>query len=136
MNEVSRLMMVRYTDPNNILIYKNFYYFVKRIIQITINKGDEQYITYIQFFTLELEELISIVSNMIYIEVLELKFCGLNYELKKNITMRSFKDLDAVNESLDESQIFEIENKSEGSDGGNEENNVTIEMKDKNYFNL
>ena len=73
---------------------------------------------------------------MIYIEVLELRFCGLDYELKKNITMRSFKDLGAVNESLDESQIFETENKSEGSDDGNEEDNVTIEMKDKNNFNL
>jgi hypothetical protein len=50
--------------------------------------------------------------------------------------MRSFKDLDAANESLDDSQIFEIENKSEGSDDGNEGNNVSIEMKDKNYFNL
>ena len=35
------------------------------------------------FFILELEELISIISNMIYIELLELKFCKLDYELKK-----------------------------------------------------
>ena len=107
-NEVSRLMMVRYTDPNNILIYKNFYYFVKRIIQIIINKGDEQYITYIQFFTLEIEELISIVSNMIYIEVLELKFCGLDYELKKNITQRSnIENLEGFNsvKKLEEDEI-------------------------------
>ena len=107
-NEVSRLMMVRYTDPNNILIYKNFYYFVKRIIQIIINKGDEQYITYIQFFTLEIEELISIVSNMIYIEVLELKFCGLDYELKKNISQRSnIENLEGFNsvKKLEEDEI-------------------------------
>ena len=108
-NEVSRLMMVRYTDPNNILIYKNFYYFVKRIIVIIINKGDEQYITYLQFFTLEIEELISIVSNMIYIEVLELKFCGLDYELKKNISLRSSKDnLEGFN-SIKKLQEDEIE---------------------------
>ena len=108
-NEVSRLMMVRYTDPNNILIYKNFYYFVKRIIQIIINKGDEQYITYVQFFTLEIEELISIVSNMIYIEVLELKFCGLDYELKKNISLRSNMDnLEGFN-SIKKLQEDEIE---------------------------
>ena len=108
-NEVSRLMMVRYTDPNNILIYKNFYYFVKRIIVIIINKGDEQYITYLQFFTLEIEELISIVSNMIYIEVLELKFCGLDYELKKNISLRSNMDnLEGFN-SIKKLQEDEIE---------------------------
>ena len=82
-NEVSRLMIVRYTDPNNIIVYKNFYYFMKRIIQIIINKGDEQYITYIQFFILEFEELIGIIGCLIYIEVLELKFCGFDYELKK-----------------------------------------------------
>ena len=84
-NEVSRLIIVQYLDPNNILIYKNFLYFFERIIQIIINKGDEQYLTYTQFFLTEIEELLSIVSNMIYIEVLELKFCGLDYELKKNI---------------------------------------------------
>ena len=64
---VSRLIIVQYLDPNNILIYKNFLYFFERIIQIIINKGDEQYLTYTQFFLTEIEELISIISNMIYI---------------------------------------------------------------------
>ena len=40
-NEISLLMMIKYTDPNNILISKNFYHFIKRII-IIINKGDEK----------------------------------------------------------------------------------------------
>ncbi len=30
---------------------------------------------------------------MIYIEILELRFCGLDYELKKNISRRGNKDL-------------------------------------------
>ena len=97
-NEVSRLIIVQYLDPNNILIYKNFLYFFERIIQIIINKGDEQYLTYTQFFLTEIEELISIISNMIYIEVLELKFCGLDYELKKNISRRGAED---IYESID-----------------------------------
>ena len=92
-NEISRLMMVRYTDPNNILIYKNIHLFLKRIIQIIINKGDEQYITYLQFFLAQIKELVSIISNMIYIEVIELNFCGLDYELKKNIDKRGLKDI-------------------------------------------
>ena len=130
-NEISLIMMVKYTDANNILIYRNIYYFIKRIIVIIINKGDEKYLKYLNFFLIEFEELVSILSNLIYIEVLELRFCRLNYELKKNITMRGSKDFDAVNESLDQTQIFEIENKtdeSEGSDDGNDENNVMIEM--------
>ena len=107
-NEVSRLIIVQYLDPNNILIYKNFLYFFERIIQIIINKGDEQYLTYTQFFLTEIEELLSIVSNMIYIEVLELKFCGLDYELKKNIAQRSnIENLEGFNsvKKLEEDEI-------------------------------
>jgi hypothetical protein len=99
-NEISRLMMVRYTDPNNILIYKNIHLFLQRIVKIIINKGDEQYITYFQFFLAEIEELASIISNMIYIEVIELNFCGLDFEIKRNINKRSLKDMQQNFESI------------------------------------
>jgi hypothetical protein len=102
-NELSRMMIVKYLDPNNILIYKNFNYFFQRIIVIIINKGDEQYLTYVQFFILELEELLSIICNMIYIEVLQLNFCGFDYELKKNIAKRGNKD------SLDNNDLIRID---------------------------
>ena len=87
-------MMIRYTDPNNILISKNFHYFVKRIIVNILNKGNEKYITIANFIILEIEELISIISNMIYIEIIELRFCKLDYELKKNIKKRSVDELE------------------------------------------
>ena len=91
--EVSRLMMVRYSDPNSILIYKNFYYFMKRLITFIINKGDEQYSTLRKFFVTEFEEIVAIISSLIYIELLELKFCKLDYELKKNIDRRGVNDI-------------------------------------------
>lgn len=88
----SHIMMIKHTDPNNILIAKNFFYFFKRIICFILNKGNEKYITYAQFFLLEFQEIISIISNMIYIEIIELKFCQLDFELKKNIKDRSDDD--------------------------------------------
>ena len=44
--------------------------------------------------------------------------------------MRGYKDLDAVNESLDQTQTFETENKTIESEGSDDvdENNVMIEM--------
>ena len=127
-NEIIRLMIVKYLDPNNILIYKNFNYFFKRIIVMIINKGDEQYLTYLQFFLIQLEEFLSIICSMIYIEVLELNFCGFDYELKKNIDKRGDEDINAdfdlmrkdtelsvelpesksINESKSQSKITEI----------------------------
>ena len=41
---------------------------------------------------MQFEEVVSILSNLIYIEVLELRFCKLDYELKKNIEIRSQND--------------------------------------------
>ena len=92
-NEVTQLLMIRYTDPNNILIYRNIYFFLQTLVQMIINQGDEQYQTYLQFFIIEFEDFASIIGNMIYIEVLELNFCKLDYDLKKNITLRGNKDI-------------------------------------------
>ena len=49
-NNFSYIFMIRYSDANNILISKNFYYFIKRIIVMIINKGDEKYITIFKVF--------------------------------------------------------------------------------------
>ena len=91
--EISRLMMVRYSDPNNILIYRYFYFFLARLISFILNKGDEQYMVHSKFILMELEQLIGMISSLIYIELLELKFCGLDYELKKNIDKRGSQDI-------------------------------------------
>ena len=91
-SEVSCLMMVRYSDPNSILIYRFFYYFVIRMITFIINKGDEQYLRHDKFILLEFEQIVAIISGLIYIEILELKFCKLDYELKININKRSNED--------------------------------------------
>ena len=48
---------------------------------------------------------------MIYIEVIELNFCGLDYELKKNIDKRGLKDIQ---------QNFNVINK-DNDDNDNEE---------------
>ena len=91
--EVSRLIIIRYNDPNNILIYGYFYYFMKNLIQIILNEGDEQYMRHDKFAIKELENLAGIITGLIYIEVIELKFCKLDFELKKNIERRGTEDI-------------------------------------------
>ena len=67
---------------------------------------------------------------MIYIEVLELRFCKLDYELKRNIILRSFEDLDAIEENHRQSINFEIDNNTDNSDESEKDNeeNVMIEI--------
>lgn len=96
------IMIIRHLDPNYILIIDNLFCFIRGIIRIIANKGDEQYLTITQFFITELQELIYIISNMIYIEILELKFCNLDYDLKKNIRQRSIDEYERSEEDNDE----------------------------------
>ena len=96
----SHITITRYIDPNNILISKNIFYFIDRIICIILNKGNEVYITYAQFVILELQDLLSIISNLICIEIIELRFCKLDYELKRNIKDRGDDDYIGKSDTL------------------------------------
>lgn len=87
---ISGIMTIKYLDPNYILISRSICYFFEEIIYyFIIIKRDKEYTTFKQFLVQEIKHLISILSNMIYIEFLELKFCNLEYDLKKNIEKRS-----------------------------------------------
>ena len=85
-----------------------FYFFLRflRIIFSLILKENES--LYVKFLEL-MAELFSIIGIIFYLELIEFNFCGLNYNLKKNITIRS----------LDESYLGNIindddDNESEG----------------------
>ena len=113
----SHIMMIRHTDPNNILISKNLFYFFKRLINLIINKGNEKNSTFGYFLKFQIQELISIISNLIYIEVIELRFCKLDYQLKRNIKDRSDDDYSGKsnqllnNETIRETQFFDEKHK-------------------------
>jgi hypothetical protein len=90
---ICNIMMIRYLDPNYILINKNASYFLEKFIYyFFIIKCNEEYGTFSFFIIDEIQLLISIISNLIYIEVIELKFCELDYDLKKNIEIRCEKE--------------------------------------------
>ena len=89
------------------MLYFNILFFLRflRIIfSFIFNGGDS---LYVKFYEL-MAELFSIIGIIFYLELIEFNFCGLNYNLKKNITIRS----------LDESYLGNIinddDNESEG----------------------
>ena len=90
---ISNIMMIKYLDPNYILINKNVSYFLEKFIYyFFIIKCNEEYGIFSFFIIDEIQLLISIISNLIYIEIIELKFCELDYDLKKNIEIRCEKE--------------------------------------------
>ena len=76
-------MILKHIDPNAMLANVNFNYFIYRLATYIINGGNEEYLTLAEFILLELCEILAILAYMIYIELIELKFCKLDYHLKK-----------------------------------------------------
>ena len=96
----SHMLMIKYLEGYNILISDNLYFFTNRLIVFIINKANEEYLTVVQFILMESLEIIYIISNLIYIEIIELKFCNLDYDLKKNIGKRGI--MEYINEAENE----------------------------------
>jgi len=84
------ILIIRHLSPEFYLCSYDIYYIIIRsigLINAIINKGD---------VTLEiynvLTEVGALVGILIYLELIELKFCNLNQNLKKYIEMRSLEE--------------------------------------------
>ena len=88
----SQGMILKHLDPNAMLVNINFNYLLSRMITYIKNDANEEYLTVEEFVLLELCEILAIIAYMIYIELIELKFCRFDYDLKKTIEQRSIVD--------------------------------------------
>jgi hypothetical protein len=90
---ISNIMLIRYLDPNIILLNSNVVYFIEEIIfYFFIIQGDDAYKTFIQFIFTELKQIFSLIGNIIYIELIEFRFCKFDYDLRKNIKSRGERE--------------------------------------------
>jgi hypothetical protein len=86
------VMILKHVDPNAMLVNINFNYLLSRMITYINHDCKEEYLTLSEFILLELCEILAILAYMIYIELIELKFCRLDYHIKKKIQERSIED--------------------------------------------
>ena len=88
----SQTIMLKNLDTTILLVNNNFNYFVERLFFFILNIGEEDNLRPEIFLLLEIEEIIAICGYMIHMELLELKFCKLDYDTKKSIHLRGFYD--------------------------------------------
>ena len=88
----SQSMILKHLDPNAMLVNVNFNYFFLRMITYIKNDASEEFMTVAQFILLEFCEIFAIIAYMIYIELIELKFCHLDYDLKNSIGLRGIQE--------------------------------------------
>ena len=89
---ICEISVIYHFNPNYILVRDNLYYVIMRLCFVVINYADfnfEKDLSLPQFFILEFVEIISIFAFCIYLEIIELRFFGFDYYLKRNIIQRS-----------------------------------------------
>ena len=89
---ISYAMILKHLDPNSMLINVNFNYLISRTLIYIKNKGKKEYLTLTKFVLLQICELLAILAYMIFIELIVLKFCNLDYDTKKKIDERGERD--------------------------------------------
>ena len=119
------IYMLKNIDSIIVLVNINFNYFLARLIDFLIKGAKPEYMTVSLFILLEILEIIAIFAYLIYMELIELKFWDLDYDLKKNINKRSKTEYEVpIIESSDENKDNKKEeDKKEEEDNNEEEDN-------------
>ena len=104
---MSELFIIKDLNPSYILISENLYYEVINLYEF-IPKKDKLNASK-TFIIMQFAELFEFFGCLIYLEIIELKFCELNKNLKKSISQRGEEDLmDAI--ALDNESVSSKEN--------------------------
>ena len=87
------LLIIYYLNPIYILIRDNIYNLVLRIMVVLMrSKSDIGAYMTPRFFILELAEILALLGECVYLQLIELKFCNFDVNLNKNIIDRGRKE--------------------------------------------
>ena len=121
MNLICELLVIKYLNPNYILMSENLYYEyikLKEYYEERINNPDLH-----NFWILQTAQIIEFIGCCIYLEIIELRFCGLNKNVKSNIIRRSIKDFMNKTDSNIESESSYLNSFENSNNSINSENN-------------
>ena len=105
------MLIIKYLSPAFFICASYIYYFISRLADIIIDLITDKRIE--KYFFLDFTiEIFSMLGILVYIEFIELNFCKLNYNLKKNIILRSMNDkkFTELNEIFDDDEEEEEQN--------------------------
>ena len=85
------LLIIQKLDPVFYISCNSLFYFITETVDNISNYLIDREFDEYNFFE-NLAELFSVLGNIIYLELVELNFCELNFNLKKNILNRSKED--------------------------------------------
>ena len=103
-----------FTDPIIETLTEIIFLFHNRIFKgyFFAKEGDDYSISLIIFILNIIANCLIIVGFLIYIEIIELNFCGFNYNLRKNIRDRCIKDIQEIDDDSEQGEYLIDDNNS------------------------
>jgi hypothetical protein len=120
------ILLILYLNTNYILISDCIYYGTSKLIEFIFNKNYGPKKFWVEFIA----ELLTLLGYTIYLEIIELKFCELDKDIKKNITERSVRESVIKDMDFDINQANEYDKDDKDSDDEDsyDERKNSIEM--------
>jgi hypothetical protein len=136
------MLIIYYLNPNYKLISDCIYYAIKILIEFSreYSREEDNKYTLLKFTFEFVAEILAILGYMIYLEIIELRFCGFDSNIKKNIIDRSFKEsnIEALDISISPlNDDNDNENDSDSDDEmyeKEEKENIELEKCDLSYL--
>ena len=98
---VCQIFSIYYLNPNFILIKEPIYYGTLRLVSLIYNIKHISAVMYLsQFFLLEFAEIFGLLGYIVYLEIIELKFCGLDTNIRRKIINRNEDEKDEAMKEL------------------------------------
>ena len=109
MEFIFEILTIYYLNPFYILLSNTLYYAISQFIFFMLNlSSDDLVITH--FVITELTEFLTCFGLMVYLEIIELNFCGLDNNLKKTIMKKGEKEFKLLSFSTIDDDIEENNN--------------------------
>lgn len=118
------ILTIYYLNPIYSLAINNLTYGTSKLISFI----SDNFNGFSNFIFNELCEIFALIGYSIYLEILELNFCGLNNNLKKNIVIKGEDEFSKMNTIRIE---FLSDESAEEENDNNNDNNLFIEMSDE-----
>ena len=87
------IFIIKYLNPNFLLMSDNVYYIITKIIQFYQSKKRKHIV--IRYIIIQIADIFEFFACLIYLELIELRFCGLNKNIKRKIIERSESEIKA-----------------------------------------
>ena len=107
------ILTIYYLNPMYCLLLNNICFGIQRLVLFLFNIKMEYFIS---FLLSEISEIIAIFGYMIYLEIIELNFCGLSDNLKRKIIIKGEKEFNKLNEDKIENILGVEENEEDEDD--------------------